>query len=55
MSETSIEWTNKVWNPVRGCSKVSPGCANCYAMHTAARFIGPGQPYEGLAKRGPVN
>lgn len=31
MAETSIEWTDEVWNPVTGCSKVSPGCAHCYA------------------------
>lgn len=31
MGETSIEWTDKVWNPVTGCSKVSQGCKNCYA------------------------
>lgn len=31
MGNTSIEWTNKTWNPVSGCSKVSPGCKNCYA------------------------
>lgn len=31
MGDSSIEWTNKTWNPVVGCSKVSPGCAHCYA------------------------
>lgn len=31
MSDTAIEWTDEVWNPVTGCSKVSPGCAHCYA------------------------
>lgn len=31
MADTSIEWTDKVWNPVVGCQKVSPGCKNCYA------------------------
>ena len=30
MAETSIEWTDKTWNPVTGCSRVSPGCDNCY-------------------------
>lgn len=49
MAETSIEWTDKVWNPVRGCSRVSEGCRNCYAERMAVRFSGPGQPYEGLA------
>jgi len=45
-----ITWTNETWNPIRGCSRVSEGCRNCYAERTAARFSGPGQPYEGLAK-----
>jgi protein gp37 len=56
MSTTSIEWTDRVWNPVRGCSLVSPGCENCYAMKQAHRFSGKGQPYEGLTvlgKHGP--
>ena len=35
---TSIEWTNETWNPVTGCTKVSPGCANCYAEGVAERF-----------------
>src|SRR5271166_1010774 len=48
MADTSIEWTDKTWNPVRGCSLVSQGCKNCYAMKQAHRFSGPGQPYEGL-------
>lgn len=46
--KTEIEWTDATWNPVRGCSRVSPGCDNCYAMHVAHRFSGPGMPYEGL-------
>jgi protein gp37 len=48
MSEHSeIEWTDATWNPVRGCTKVSPGCANCYAETFAERFRGvPGHPYE---------
>ena len=37
---TSIEWTDCTWNPVRGCSRVSEGCRNCYAERTAARFSG---------------
>ena len=45
---TGIEWTDQVWNPVRGCSMVSPGCTNCYAMKFAGRFSGKGQPYNGL-------
>lgn len=40
MAETSIEWTDRVWNPVRGCSRVSEGCRFCYAERVAARFSG---------------
>jgi protein gp37 len=48
MSDNSkIEWTDATWNPVRGCSKVSPGCAHCYAETFAERFRGvPGHPFE---------
>jgi len=35
---TKIEWTDATWNPVLGCSIVSPGCTNCYAMRMAARI-----------------
>lgn len=35
---TKIQWTNETWNPVRGCSRVSEGCRNCYAERQAARF-----------------
>lgn len=52
MAKTSINWTDKVWNPVRGCSKVSDGCRNCYAERMAARFCGNGMPYEGLIRDG---
>jgi protein gp37 len=45
---SKIEWTDATWNPVRGCSLVSAGCTNCYAMKVAGRFSGAGQPYEGL-------
>lgn len=38
MAETSIEWTDMTWNPVAGCSVVSPGCTNCYAMRMAGRL-----------------
>lgn len=39
MSEnSSIEWTTHTFNPVRGCTKISPGCANCYAARDAVRF-----------------
>ncbi len=37
MAETSIEWCDYTFNPWRGCTKVSPGCANCYAEITAKR------------------
>jgi protein gp37 len=48
MSDRSaIEWTDATWNPVRGCTKVSPGCAHCYAETFAERFRGvPRHPYE---------
>ena len=48
MSEHSkIEWTDTTWNPLRGCTKVSPGCKHCYAETFAERFRGvPGHPYE---------
>lgn len=57
MTTTSIEWTERTWNPVRGCSRVSPGCDNCYAMNMAHRFSGPGKPYERLTtiRRGKVD
>lgn len=47
---TSIEWTDETWNPTRGCSLVSPGCTNCYAMKQAHRFAGEGKAYEGLTR-----
>lgn len=44
---SAIEWTDATWNPVRGCTKVSPGCTHCYAETFAERFRGvPGHPYE---------
>ncbi|MCE9565966.1 MAG: phage Gp37/Gp68 family protein [Planctomycetes bacterium] len=48
MSEHSdIEWTDATWNPVRGCTKISPGCVHCYAETFAERFRGvKGHPYE---------
>lgn len=49
---TAIEWTDATWNPVRGCSRVSEGCRNCYAETMARRFQGSGMPYEGLIARG---
>ncbi|QNI33309.1 phage Gp37/Gp68 family protein [Alloacidobacterium dinghuense] len=45
--ESSIEWTDSTWNPVRGCTKISPGCKHCYACTFAERFQGvKGHPYE---------
>src|ERR1700738_5267622 len=48
MSDHSkIEWTEATWNPVRGCTKISPGCKHCYAETFAERFRGVlGHPYE---------
>ena len=48
MAENSaIEWTDATWNPVRGCTKISAGCQNCYARTFAERWRGiPGHPYE---------
>lgn len=44
---TAIEWTQATWNPVRGCTKISPGCKHCYAETFAERFRGvPGHPFE---------
>lgn len=44
---TKIEWTDATWNPIRGCSKISPGCKHCYAERFAERFRGvPGHPFE---------
>ena len=57
MATTSIEWTanpdgspGKTWNPVRGCSRTSPGCQKCYAESIGARFSGPGLPFYGFAE-----
>jgi len=58
--KSSIEWTDATWNPTVGCSIVSSGCTNCYAMKMAARIerMNPGaRPYAGLtqpSKAGPV-
>lgn len=48
MSEhSSIEWTDATWNPVTGCTKISPGCKHCYAETFSERFRGvPGHPFE---------
>lgn len=52
MGKTTISWTEETWNPIRGCSRISPGCQNCYAETIAMRFSGPGQPFHGYAERG---
>src|SRR3989338_6966847 len=47
MQESPIEWTDDTWNPVRGCTEVSPGCDHCYARTFAERWRGvAGHPYE---------
>jgi protein gp37 len=52
MAESSIEWTDATWNPVAGCSIISPGCTNCYAMRMAARLEAmPVEKYRGLTRR----
>jgi protein gp37 len=46
-AKSKIEWTDATWNPVRGCTRISPGCTHCYAETFAERFRGvPGHPYE---------
>ena len=59
--KSGIEWTEATWNPIAGCSIISPGCTNCYAMKTAARLEKMGgktaEKYQGLTtqtKAGPV-
>ena len=52
MSETSIEWTDATWNPVAGCTVLTAGCTNCYAMRMAARLQAMGVPkYQGLTRK----
>jgi len=52
MSETAIEWTDSTWNPVAGCSVMSAGCTNCYAMQMARRLEAMGvEKYKGLTRR----
>ncbi len=41
---SDIEWTDATWNPISGCSMISPGCTNCYAMCMAARLQSMGHP-----------
>lgn len=42
--QTGIEWTDATWNPVTGCTKISPGCKNCYAERLALRLQAMGNP-----------
>lgn len=52
MADTSIEWTDVTWNPVAGCTVLSPGCTNCYAMRMAARLDAMGaRKYAGLTRK----
>jgi protein gp37 len=45
--KSAIEWTDATWNPVTGCTQLSPGCDHCYALTFAERFRGvPNHPYE---------
>lgn len=55
--KTSIEWTDATWNPITGCSVVSPGCTNCYAMKLAGTRLKHTASRKGLtvqSKAGPV-
>jgi protein gp37 len=49
MGKTSIEWTDASWNPIVGCTEVSPGCANCYAARLAATRLSGVPAYKDLA------
>ena len=52
MAETSIEWTDATWNPVAGCTVLTAGCTNCYAMRMAARLDAMGMAkYRGLTRK----
>jgi len=52
MAETSIEWTDATWNPVAGCTVLTAGCTNCYAMRMAARLEAMGlEKYKGLTRK----
>lgn len=52
MADTSIEWTDATWNPVAGCTVISPGCTNCYAMRMAARLDAMGmEKYRALTRK----
>ena len=52
MASSTIEWTEATWNPVAGCTILSPGCTNCYAMRMAARLEAMGTTkYDGLTRK----
>ena len=52
MAETQIEWTDATWNPVAGCTIMSAGCTNCYAMNMAKRLEAMGvEKYKGLTRK----
>src|ERR1700761_5516652 len=52
MADTSIEWTDATWNPVAGCTVLTAGCTNCYAMRMAARLEAMGvEKYRGLTRK----
>lgn len=51
--KSKIEWTDASWNPLRGCTRVSEGCRNCYAERMSARFSKPGEPFHGVAEMTP--
>lgn len=52
MADTSIEWTERTWNPIVGCSLASPGCTNCYAMKMAGRLEAMGvECYQGTTQK----
>jgi protein gp37 len=43
-ANSTIEWTELTWNPLTGCTKISPGCQHCYAERMAKRFQATGTP-----------
>ena len=52
MAASEIEWTESTWNPIAGCTVISPGCTNCYAMRMAARLEAMANvKYEGTTRR----
>jgi len=52
MADSSIEWTDATWNPVAGCTVITAGCTNCYAMRMAARLAAMGaEKYRGLTRK----